>query len=251
MKYSRRGGFTLIELLVVIGVVVLLMALLLPMLNRMRESARSVGCASNEREIYQAAMAYAADHDRVLPATPYYWDSFGSAPRNVAWNMQSLGVADFKHGALWAYMGGDEARRGQVLWCPSDIAEPPRQNGGVDILVRNFSYSFNAQVNWTGSYFDFPHACPPLRMGQIVEPSSRILIFEEVGPNDGSCFAGTGSIDDYPSSRHMRAGGVSNNPDPAGDQRGGVGNHCFADGHVESLSPQLVFANPNLCDLLH
>jgi len=47
---SNPGGFTLIELLVVIAVIALLMAILLPVLGRVRSQARAVVCQSNLRQ---------------------------------------------------------------------------------------------------------------------------------------------------------------------------------------------------------
>jgi len=61
-------GFTLVELLVVIGVIALLIAMLLPALNRARASARMIQCQSNLRQLAQFGLMYAAEFQGVLPA---------------------------------------------------------------------------------------------------------------------------------------------------------------------------------------
>ncbi|MFP6666355.1 MAG: LamG-like jellyroll fold domain-containing protein [Pirellulales bacterium] len=49
---GRRGGFTLVELLVVIGIIIILMSVLLPVVNAVRESSRSTECQSNQQQIH-------------------------------------------------------------------------------------------------------------------------------------------------------------------------------------------------------
>ena len=64
---NRLRAFTLIELLVVISIIALLIAILLPVLSRTKETARRSQCASNLRSIGQASFAYAVDFDGLLP----------------------------------------------------------------------------------------------------------------------------------------------------------------------------------------
>ena len=62
-KTAKRAGFTLIELLVVIAIIALLMAILLPSLQRVRKQAKAVVCQSKLRQWGLAANAYMADNE--------------------------------------------------------------------------------------------------------------------------------------------------------------------------------------------
>jgi prepilin-type N-terminal cleavage/methylation domain-containing protein/prepilin-type processing-associated H-X9-DG protein len=81
MPPSNRRAFTLVELLVVIGIIAILVAILLPTLNRARESARTLKCMSNLRVIGQASLQYSIDNKNCfLPAIIWKDAAGGSNP---------------------------------------------------------------------------------------------------------------------------------------------------------------------------
>ncbi len=65
----RRDGFTLIELLVVIAIISILAAILFPVFQKVRENARAISCASNEKQLALGVLMYTQDSDEALPPT--------------------------------------------------------------------------------------------------------------------------------------------------------------------------------------
>jgi len=60
---NGRRGFTLIELLVVIAIIAILMAILMPTLNRAREQGKRAVCLGNLKQLSLSWITYADDND--------------------------------------------------------------------------------------------------------------------------------------------------------------------------------------------
>ena len=120
-------GFTLVELLVVIAIIALLMGILLPSLNKARQSAYTIKCAGNMRNTGVAMQSYVNDSGSYPPSYVYPSDDSGS---------YDLAKQDENHpfGYLhWSWYLFDSGRCDpSAFTCPAmDGGGAPRTNPGL------------------------------------------------------------------------------------------------------------------------
>ena len=148
--HKNRSGFTLVELLVVIAIIGILIAMLLPAVQQVREAARRITCANNFKQIGFAVHNYESAH-RTFPDGGLNWAASrtmqGSIPTNApdqdwGWLYQILPYLEQND----LYANEDDAvvekTAVSAYCCPS--RRPPTVLAGVRSMI---DFAGNAGLN--------------------------------------------------------------------------------------------------------
>ena len=149
IQARRPRGFTLVELLVVIGIIALLISILLPSLNRARQSAKQVPCLSGLRQQATAIQFYANDQKGSLPPSQELTTAWGVSL------LKYLGAGDGINGSVDA-----DDRTRDVFRC----AEGQLGGNGGGAAALNF-YSCHPLLMPNGTLGNYPAGHPYNRAG--------------------------------------------------------------------------------------
>ena len=191
-RYVARGrisGFTLVELLVVIAILSFLAGMLLPALGKALATARTVACASHEKQLAMGVVQFSDDYRGYLPCglyadnkLPPYEDELFPPQSHTSGSSRSWSNAPTVN-LFWPYY----ARLGEIL-CPS---HPSRE-----LLLAYFRRNVRDRGYWwqpSGTYAiaqdQVSCSCYAgtvfyerrRRLGQIVHPSQLFMFVEQDG----------------------------------------------------------------------
>jgi prepilin-type N-terminal cleavage/methylation domain-containing protein/prepilin-type processing-associated H-X9-DG protein len=229
-----KAGFTLIELLVVIAIIAILAAMLLPSLAKAKARAKTISCASNEKQIALAYIMYADDNSNWLPVAAA--SQGGAAAYATEWLRE---ISSYLTKAQ-TNIGGLDVR-GTATRCPSAPLDLIYRIAGISPDMNALSFGGYGHNFFYLGYYDGAENIPPpyghpiwgrQKLGSITKPTETVInsdSIDPVMPQDSGWGIDQFGFSDPPS--HWQIGATKYSHTYI---RHGKGiNYAWADGHVQ------------------